>query len=51
MNIATALVIVVVIAALALALRVLRRRGLDDCSSCTDRDSCHGCPHSEDKED
>lgn len=57
MNVPTALIIVAVIAALALALRFLRRNGLDECSSCSRKDGCPsrgnsgGCPSGKDEED
>ena len=57
MNVPTALIIVAVIAALAFALRFLRRNGLDECSSCSRKDGCPsrgnsgGCPSGKDEED
>lgn len=60
MNVPTALIIVAVIAALALALRFLRRNGLDECSSCSRKDGCpsrgdrgvsSGCPQEKKEED
>lgn len=45
MNIATVLIIVAVIGALAVAFRILKKKGLDECSSCTRKDGCSDCPY------